>query len=145
MSLAGSAVAGAVIFVLLSFGQGGVRESRGPLGTPSASAGAAKAASPVEAIEVEPSAFIEIATRPADATLIVQGKQLDRGVRSIPRPATDNAVVLLVKARGYVDRTVTLDNASPTPLEVVLAPKPTPETELPRRPAKHPGVIANPY
>ncbi len=61
---------------------------------------------------------------PDTATLIVNGSPLPASARTIARPARGSLQNVTVHADGFDDQTITLDETSPSPVEVRLAPHP---------------------
>ena len=94
-----------------------------------------------------PSASIELRDLPQDAVLQVDGKPLGAGVRSVPRPASGGKTTVVVTAQGFAPQTLTLDEGSPSSLEVALTLQPTsPENVEVEKPLVLPqgGPAANP-
>ncbi|MEZ4258611.1 MAG: serine/threonine-protein kinase [Polyangiaceae bacterium] len=57
---------------------------------------------------------------PAQAVLVVDGKPLGVGVRSIPRPKEGSPLTVRVQAVGFEDEVVRIDAQTPSPVEIVL-------------------------
>lgn len=104
-----------------------------------------------------PSAGAEIAftVTPAEARILMDGRELGPGVRTIPRPTAGKTVPLVVHAPGYKDSTVLVDSSTVSPVLVTLekievavappgadpapppdAPKPTPKAATKQDPPK---------
>jgi serine/threonine-protein kinase len=82
---------------------------------------------------VQPTASktIELKGLPSDALVSVDGKPLGPGVREVPRPDKGQAKELVIKAAGFADETVKLDETTPSSLEVAMtldSPKPSTAT-----------------
>ena len=92
------------------------QESAAP--PPSASAAPAPALSPT----------IELHGLPEEATVRVDGQPLAAGVRAIPRPAHGASKKVEISAPGFADQTVTLDESTPSSLDVALTLQ-TPTTQ----------------
>jgi serine/threonine-protein kinase len=67
-----------------------------------------------------PSPSIELRGLPADAVLYVGGQALAPSVRVVPRPDAHATVDVIIKAPGFADETVKLDETTPSSLEVAL-------------------------
>jgi hypothetical protein len=67
-----------------------------------------------------PSPSIELRGLPADAVLYVSGEALGPSVRVVPRPGANAVVEVVIKAPGFADETVKLDETTPSSLEVAL-------------------------
>ncbi|MBX3200866.1 MAG: protein kinase, partial [Labilithrix sp.] len=76
--------------------------------TPAASASAAPTAPPAAPPEASPE--IALRTTPADAILLVDGKELPPEARSIPRPPAGQTVAVSARAKGHEDVTVQIDS-----------------------------------
>jgi hypothetical protein len=59
---------------------------------------------------------------PAEAALIVDGKELAPDVRSVPRPAMGMTVTVVARAKGHEDSAVQVDYFTTSPLELTLKP-----------------------
>jgi hypothetical protein len=59
---------------------------------------------------------------PADATLIVDGKELAADARTVPRPAMGMTVTVVARAKGHEDSAVQVDYFTTSPLELTLKP-----------------------
>ncbi len=88
----------------------------------SASAAAAAATAPAH------SPSIALRGLPTEATLTVDGKPLAAGERTVPRPAHGATASVVITAPGFAPQTVTLDESTPSSLEVALTlQSPSPE------------------
>jgi hypothetical protein len=67
-----------------------------------------------------PSPSIELRGLPGDAVLYVGGQALAPSVRVVPRPDVHATVDVIIKAPGFADETVKLDETTPSSLEVAL-------------------------
>jgi len=88
---------------------------------------------PRQSAPVQPtsSKTIELKGLPSDAVVSVDGKPLGAGVREVPRPEKGQAKEIVVKAAGFADETVKLDETTPSSLEVAMtleSPKSTATT-----------------
>lgn len=100
--------------------------------TPPAPTAAAVSAAPTTTVAAKPP--ITLRTSPDDALVVVDGMALPAGVRQIARPPHGAAATLRVSAPGYVDTTRTVDDSSPSSMDVVLSKqshKPTPTAANP--------------
>ena len=159
-------------------------EIAAPSTTTTVAAGALAPPSPSPAASTIAPASADITFRltPADATLLVEGRELPPDVRTIARPQIGKTVNVVVRARGHEDVTTLVDFFTSSPMDLDLkAPDPTaaappktvaaaappgeaPAKDLtpkeappakdptprepsrkPPRPAKDPGLPANPY
>jgi serine/threonine-protein kinase len=59
---------------------------------------------------------------PAEATLVVDGKDLAAELRTIPRPAMGKSVTVVARAKGHEDATVLVDFFTASPMELTLKP-----------------------
>ncbi|HEY1956794.1 MAG TPA: serine/threonine-protein kinase [Polyangiaceae bacterium] len=80
-----------------------------------------------------PSPTIELRGLPDEATVRVDGQALAAGIRAVARPAHGAKATLEISAPGFADQTVTLDESTPSSLEVALTlqsppPQPTATT-----------------
>jgi len=90
------------------------------LAPPAAAPAASSAPAPVAAPAASPE--ITLRTTPADAIVLVDGKELPAGGRSLPRPAAGQTVTVLVRANGHEDTSVLVDYFTASPLDVTLQP-----------------------
>jgi len=86
---------------------------------PSAASSASANPAP-SAIAAPASTSVELRGLPEVALLYVDGKPLAPGVRQVPRPAKGQTTEVVVKAAGFADETVKLDEGSPSSLDVAL-------------------------
>jgi tRNA A-37 threonylcarbamoyl transferase component Bud32 len=88
------------------------------------------AAPPATSTRVEPalSPSIELRGLPQEAVLHVDGKALGAGVRTVARPAHGATTQVAVTATGFANQTVTLDERSPSSVDVALTIQ-TPPTQ----------------
>jgi serine/threonine protein kinase len=86
----------------------------------------------VKIAPVQPTASttIELKGLPADALVSVDGKALGT-VRDVPRPEKGKASELVIKASGFTDETVKLDETTPSSLEVAMTLE-SPQAGTPR-------------
>ncbi len=84
---------------------------------PTTSASAREIIAPVQPTT---SKTIELKGLPSDAVVSVDGKPLGAGVREIPRPDNGQPKELVIKAAGFADETVKLDETTPSSLEVAM-------------------------
>jgi hypothetical protein len=106
----------------------------------SASAGASGSAAAVANKE------ITFKVTPAEAKILMDGKELDATVRNVPRPAAGTTVPVVIRAPGYEDQTSLIDYFTPSPFEVNLKkaadapepadPTPPPPSATPTAPSK---------
>jgi hypothetical protein len=93
---------------------------------------------------------------PEKAVLVVDGTALAASARSIPRPSAGKSVKVVVRADGYEDQTLTIDDAAPASVDVWLtethgaaspAHKPAGASHTGSAPASAPteALPANPY
>lgn len=66
------------------------------------------------------SATIAFNVSPAQAVLVLDGKDLDKGVRSVPRPPPGTTVSVHVRADGYDDAVIQVDAFTKSPVEMIL-------------------------
>lgn len=106
--------------------------------TPAPSATASSSAAP-SAVVSAPSSAAAVAARditfkitPPEATIAMDGKELDPTMRTLPRPAAGTTVPVVIRAPGYEDQTSLIDYFTASPYEVSLKkaaasdPTPTP-------------------
>jgi serine/threonine-protein kinase len=74
----------------------------------------------VAPVQPTASATIELKGLPSDAIVNIDGKPLGAGVREIPRPEKGQVKELVIKAAGFADETVKLDETTPSSLEVAM-------------------------
>jgi eukaryotic-like serine/threonine-protein kinase len=67
-----------------------------------------------------PSSSVELKGLPAEAVLRIDGDALAPGVRTISRPHHGSKTSVLVSAPGFADETVTLDESTPSSVEVAM-------------------------
>jgi hypothetical protein len=67
---------------------------------------------------------IALQTEPADAVVVIDGKELPSDKRAITRPAAGQTMTVVIRAKGYEDTSVLVDYFTPTPLDVTLKPIP---------------------
>jgi serine/threonine protein kinase len=77
---------------------------------------------------------------PDGATLVVDGMPLPNGVSFVPRPKQGERVSVIVRAAGYDDATIALDETTLSPVDVTMRPL---EKKRPRH--SDPAIPANPY
>ncbi|MBX3230958.1 MAG: serine/threonine protein kinase [Labilithrix sp.] len=87
---------------------------------------------------------------PADAVLVVDGKELPRDRRALPRPPAGEVSSVVIHAKGFEDSSVQLDYFSAPAIDVVLQPTAdagaTTTKKKPRPRDKDPSAIPdNPY
>ncbi len=99
-----------------------------PAATPSAAASAAPSSAPSSAPAAKTELVFE--TTPADATLVVDGRELPPGTRQIPRPPAGTTVTLVVRAPGKRDATRLVDYFTVSPMSVVLEDAAPPVIEV---------------
>lgn len=134
-NIIGGIAIGVIVAVLLVVG-GSLYSSRAavPQAVPAPSAAPVVTAPVVPTPVVpapEPSADLELPdvphvvleVEPATA-LVAVGTAAPVAMHSIPQPPEGKSVVLTFKAEGFTDTVVTIDAKTPTPLKVVLKPKP---------------------
>jgi serine/threonine-protein kinase len=84
----------------------------------------ASASAVIAPVQPTASKTIELKGLPGDAIVSVDGKPLgpnnDGRVREIPRPDKGQAKELVIKAAGFADETVKLDETTPSSLEVAM-------------------------
>ena len=67
-----------------------------------------------------PSTDIAFKLTPADAVIVIDGKELAPDARTVPRPEMGKAVTVIVRAKGHDDATVNVDFFSPPSLGLTL-------------------------
>jgi hypothetical protein len=95
-------------------------------GAPAGSIAAARAAAPVAAVAARVAAPILFKVIPEKAYFVIDGQSLAPTVRSLDRPAVGTPKTLIVRADGFEDQTLTLDDTAPASVDVWLnavAPK----------------------
>jgi eukaryotic-like serine/threonine-protein kinase len=63
---------------------------------------------------------ITFATSPPDARLVVDGRELALGTRTIPRPAQGQSVTVIARAPNHEDTTVVIDASTKSPVGLAL-------------------------
>jgi hypothetical protein len=82
---------------------------------------------------------------PDEAHLVVDGKDMDPSVRSIPRPKPGQSVKVVVRADGFEDEPLTIDDSAPPSVDVWLSPvakKEPPKAAAPAAPGDGPQRAA---
>ncbi len=67
-----------------------------------------------------PSTMVEFRGLPSDAVLNVDGQALAASVREVPRPPKGKSTVVKITAQGFGPETLTLDDSTPSSVEVAL-------------------------
>ena len=86
---------------------------------------------------------IVLQTTPADAAVVVDGKELPVDQRSIPRPDTGRTITVVLRANGYEETSVVVDHLTATPLDVMLKPVLELDAPDPAEPASSAGASAS--
>ncbi len=96
---------------------------------PRASASAIASAAPSASAVAAPAPVAEITFKivPDDAILIVDGKELAPGARTIPRPAPGAVVSVVVRAAGHHDEPLRIDDGVPAIVDIWLQPNVAPK------------------
>jgi serine/threonine-protein kinase len=135
-------IGGGVFFVWQRTGARAAHPLRVLPASASASAMTAAPSSSAAAPAIAPAPEISFNVTPAEALIVVDGKELEGGRRSIPRPAAGKSVTVVLRARDHEDASLQVDYFTTAPVEISL--RRTVAAEIDSAPSVHTAHAAEP-